>query len=122
MSTTSPIDFTDALFTSTSAVCVTGLAVVDTATRYTFLGKFIILALIQIGGIGVMTITSFFGIFFKEKSSLREQTMLRDYLSEDSFDVILKSLMKVVLITFLIEAIGATICLLFFREKRTWIG
>ncbi len=107
MSTTSPINFTDALFTSTSAVCVTGLTVVDTATRYTFLGKFIILALIQIGGIGVMTITSFFGIFFKEKSSLREQTMLRDYLSEDSFDVILKSLMKVVLITLLIEAIGA---------------
>jgi len=107
MSTTLPIDFTDALFTSTSAVCVTGLTVVDTATRYTFLGKFIILALIQIGGIGVMTITSFFGIFFKEKSSLREQTMLRDYLSEDSFDVILKSLMKVVLITLLIEAIGA---------------
>jgi potassium uptake TrkH family protein len=107
MATTVPITFTDAFFTSTSAVCVTGLTVVNTATRYTFLGKFIILALIQIGGIGVMTITSFFGIFFKEKSSFREQTMLRNYLSEDSFDVILKSLMKVVLITLLIEAIGA---------------
>lgn len=107
MSTTTPIKFTDALFTSTSAVCVTGLTVVDTATRYTFLGKFVIMALIQIGGIGVMTITSFFGIFFKEKSSLREQSMLRDYLSEDSFDAILKSLMKVVLITLLIEAVGA---------------
>lgn len=108
MSTTIPIEFTDALFTSTSAVCVTGLTVVDTATRYTFLGKFVIMALIQIGGIGVMTITSFFGIFFKEKSSLREQSMLRDYLSEESFDAILKTLMKVVLITLLIEAIGAT--------------
>jgi len=108
MATTTPIHFIDALFTSTSAVCVTGLAVVDTATRYTFLGKFIILVLIQIGGIGVMTITSFFGIFFKEKSTFREQSMLRDYLSEDSFDAILKSLMKVVLITLLIEAIGAT--------------
>ncbi len=108
MSTTVPINFVDAIFTATSAVCVTGLTVVDTATRYTFLGKFIILALIQIGGIGVMTITSFFGIFFKEKSSLREQSMLRDYLSEDSFDAILKSLMKVVLITLMIEAIGAT--------------
>ena len=108
MSTTIPIHFVDALFTSTSAVCVTGLTVVDTATRYTFLGKFIILGLIQVGGIGVMTITSFFGIFFKEKSSFREQSMLRDYLSEDSFDAILKSLMKVVLITLLIEAIGTT--------------
>ena len=108
MSTTIPIHFIDALFTATSAVCVTGLTVVDTSTRYTFLGKFIILGLIQIGGIGVMTITSFFGIFFKEKASFREQSMLRDYLSEDSFDAIIKSLMKVVLITLLIEAIGAT--------------
>ncbi len=108
MSTTSPISFIDALFTSTSAVCVTGLTVVDTATRYTFLGKFIILGLFQIGGIGVMTITSFFGIFYKEKSSFREQSMLRDYLNEDSFDAILKSLIKVVMITLMIEAIGAT--------------
>lgn len=108
MATTFPISFTNALFTSTSAVCVTGLTAVDTATRFTFLGKFIILALIQIGGIGVMTITSFFGIFFKEKSTLREQSMLRDYLSEESYSNILKSLMKVVLITLLIEAIGAT--------------
>lgn len=108
MSTTVPISFTDALFTSTSAVCVTGLTAVDTATRFTFLGKFVVMALIQIGGIGVLTITSFFGIFFKEKSTLAEQSLLRDYLSEDSFDAILKSLMKVVLITFLIEAVGAT--------------
>lgn len=107
LSTTVPIHFTDALFTSTSAVCVTGLTVVDTATRFTFLGKFIIMALIQIGGIGVMTITSFFGIFFKEKSTIREQSMLRDYLSEDSYNSIVHSLVKVVLITLLIEAIGA---------------
>ncbi len=120
MSTTSPISFTDALFTSTSAVCVTGLTVVDTATRYTFLGKFIIMALIQIGGIGVMTITSFFGIFFKEKSSLREQSMLRDYLSEDSFDSIIKSLMKVVLITLMIEAIGAA--MIFISLEKNALG
>jgi trk system potassium uptake protein len=120
MATTFPISFTDALFTSTSAVCVTGLTVVDTATRYTFLGKFVILALIQIGGIGVMTITSFFGIFFKEKSSLREQSMLRDYLSEDSFDAILKSLMKVVLITLLIEAVGATF--VYFSLEKNALG
>ena len=120
MATTTPIHFIDALFTSTSAVCVTGLAVVDTATRYTFLGKFIILVLIQIGGIGVMTITSFFGIFFKEKSTFREQSMLRDYLSEDSFGAILKSLMKVVLITLVIEAIGATF--VFWSLEKNALG
>jgi len=120
MATTSPISFTNALFTSTSAVCVTGLTVVDTATRFTGLGKFIILLLIQIGGIGVMTITSFFGIFFKEKSSLREQSMLREYLNEDGFNNILKTLMKVVLITFIIEAIGAT--MIYFSLGKNLLG
>lgn len=120
MATTKPISFTDALFTSTSAVCVTGLTAVDTATRFTFLGKFVVMTLIQIGGIGVMTITSFFGIFFKEKSSLREQSMLRDYLSEDSYNGIIKSLMKVVLITLLIEAIGAT--LIFLSLEKNALG
>jgi potassium uptake TrkH family protein len=119
-STTSPISFIDALFTSTSAVCVTGLTAVDTATRFTFLGKLIILALIQIGGIGVMTITSFFGFFFKETSSFREQLLLRDYLSEESITGILKALIKVVLITFLIEAIGATF--IFFSLQPGGLG
>ena len=109
LSTYSPISFTDAFFTATSAVCVTGLTVVDTATRFTPLGKMIILNLIQIGGIGVMTITSFFGIFFKETSSFREQMLLRDYLSEDSFTGILNTLIKVILITISIEFIGVII-------------
>jgi potassium uptake TrkH family protein len=106
-STTSPITFTDAMFTSTSAVCVTGLTVVDTATRFTPLGRLIILGLIQVGGIGVMTITSFFGFFFKETSSFREQILLREYLSEDGFSGILKTLLKVIIIVFTIEIVGA---------------
>lgn len=111
-STVKPITFTDAFFTSTSAVCVTGLTAVDTATRYTALGKMIILGLIQVGGIGVMTITSFFGFFFKETSSFREQILLRDYLSEDSYSGILKTLIKVILITFSIEFAGAIVVFL----------
>lgn len=120
LSTYSPISFTEAFFTSTSAVCVTGLTVVDTATRFTALGKMIILSLIQIGGIGVMTITSFFGIFFKETSSFREQMLLRNYLSEDSFTGILKTLVKVILITFSIELIGAIF--IFFSLQKDGLG
>ena len=120
LSTTSPITFVDAFFTSTSAVCVTGLTVVDTATRFTSLGQLIVLALIQIGGIGVMTITSFFGIFFKETSSFREQLLLRDYLSEDSIDGILKTLMKVVIITFAIEMAGAAF--IYFSLQPVGLG
>jgi len=111
-STVTPITFTDAFFTSTSAVCVTGLVVVDTATKFTALGKLIILGLIQVGGIGVVTITSFFGFFFRETSSFREQMLIRDYLSEESYTGILKTLIKVILLTLLIEGIGTIIIFL----------
>ncbi|KAF0234491.1 MAG: hypothetical protein FD181_3676 [Prolixibacteraceae bacterium] len=120
LSTHKPINFTEAFFTSTSAVCVTGLTVVDTATRFTTLGKLIIISLIQIGGIGVMTITSFFGFFFKETSSFREQMIIRDYLSEDSFSGILKALIKVIGITFSIELAGAAI--IFFALHNDGLG
>jgi len=118
--TTSPLSLTDAFFTSTSAVCVTGLTVVDTAFRFTTFGKLIIMALIQIGGIGVMTITSFFGVFFKETSSFREQMILRDYLSTDSFSGILKTLVKIILITLSIEIIGAF--LIYFTIRNDGFG
>ncbi|MCX6239229.1 MAG: hypothetical protein NTY07_17000 [Bacteroidia bacterium] len=120
LSTISPITFVDAFFTATSAVCVTGLTAVDTATRFTFLGKLIVLSLIQIGGIGVMTITSFFGIFFKESSSFREQILLHNFLSEDSINGVLKTLMKVVLITFIIEIVGAAF--IYFSLQPGGIG
>jgi potassium uptake TrkH family protein len=118
--TTSPIPLTDAFFTATSAVCVTGLIVVDTATQFTPLGKLIILGLIQVGGIGVVTITSFFGFFFKETSSFREQLLLRNYFSEESYSGILKTLMKVILITFIIELAGAV--LIFWSLQSQGLG
>lgn len=118
--TTSPISVTDAFFSSTSAVCVTGLVVVDTATRFTPLGKLIILGLIQVGGIGVVTITSFFGFFFKETSSFREQLLLRNYFNEESYSGILKTLMKVILITFIIELAGAM--LIFWSLQTKGLG
>ena len=106
--TTRPISFVDALFTSTSAVCVTGLTVADTARDFTLLGKSIILILIQVGGIGIMTFTSFFGYFFKGgASSFSEKFLISDLLSEDNIAEIAKTFMKVVLITLMIEAIGA---------------
>jgi Trk-type K+ transport system membrane component len=118
--TVTPISLTDAFFTSTSAVCVTGLVVVDTATKFTALGKLIILGLIQVGGIGVVTITSFFGFFFRETSSFREQMLIRDYLSEESYTGILKTMIKIILLTFLIELIGAIF--IYFSLKPGILG
>jgi len=117
--TVSPIRFVDALFTSTSAVCVTGLTVVDTATQFTTLGKSIILILIQIGGIGIMTVTSFFGFFFKGGSaSFSERFVLSEFFSEDNVSEIRKTLTKVIFITLLFETVGAI--LLYFNLDRSY--
>ncbi len=100
------IDFSDALFTSTSAVCVTGLIVVDTGTHFTLFGQSIIMILIQLGGIGIMTFTSFFGFFFRGGSSYSNLILLRSFTNVEKMADVLKTLWKILLFTFLIEAIG----------------
>jgi trk system potassium uptake protein len=105
--TVNGISFIDALFTSTSAVCVTGLAVVDTATYYTHFGHYIIMFLIQIGGLGILTFTSFFSYFFKGESSFENHLVLQDMTSSNKIGEVFKLLKSVLLITFTIEFIGA---------------
>ncbi len=101
------ITWIDALFTSTSAVCVTGLIVVDTATVFTGMGKTIIMLLIQIGGLGMMTFTSFFGFFFKGGHSLQSQLFLKDYINEDNISKIGSTLVKIILFTFGFELLAS---------------
>jgi len=99
--------FIDALFTSTSAVCVTGLIVKDTATDFTRHGQVIILGLIQIGGLGLMTMTAFFSLFMGQKMSGREQVLLQDMLATDRLAKLGSVLKSVFLTTIFIEACGA---------------
>ncbi len=120
MSTHSGISFIDALFTSTSAVCVTGLTAVDTATSFTALGKGIILILIQLGGLGVMTFTSFFGIFFKGESSFTNQLVIKDMINESNLSQVFKTLLKIIVFTLVIELIGAVV--LFFILNHENLG
>lgn len=103
------ITFIDALFTSTSAVCVTGLIVVDTATYFTRFGQLIILALIQIGGLGVMTITTFFAIFFAGGLGIKERVLISDFIEEEKLGQIKSTLTQIILFTLIIESIGAVI-------------
>jgi potassium uptake TrkH family protein len=105
--TVNSISFVNALFTATSAVCVTGLAVVDTATQFTTTGKVIILLLIQAGGLGVMTLTSFFGFFFQGAYSYQHQIFIKDFVNEDKIGQIFRTLFKIVVVTLLIELLGA---------------
>ncbi len=74
------IRFIDALFTSASASCVTGLTVVDTGTFFTFKGQIVILLLIQLGGINIVSFATFFATFYRT-DSVRYQSVLRDFLS-----------------------------------------
>lgn len=104
-----PLTFLDSLFTSVSAVCVTGLVVVDTATAFTPLGKVIILCLIQIGGLGIMTFTGFFSFIFASSSTFRDRLLLKEIFSSQSLDNLFKLLSKIILWTFLTEAIGTIV-------------
>ncbi|QLE01244.1 potassium transporter [Galbibacter sp. BG1] len=105
--TVGDIAFIDAFFTSTSAVCVTGLAVLDTSTDFTVFGQGVILFLIQLGGLGILTFTSFFAYFFKGGSSFKETLYVKDYVASETLKDALKFAMNIVLFTFSLEAVGA---------------
>ena len=105
------LSFLDSFFTSASAVCVTGLVVVDTSTAFTTLGQIIILCLIQIGGLGIMTFTGFFSYIFTSGSSFRDRLLFKEIFSSESMSNLFRVLTKIVLLTFLTEIIGALIIL-----------
>lgn len=101
------ISFIDALFTSTSAVCVTGLAVVDTGKHFTLFGQTIILILIQAGGLGILTFASYFSYLFKGGSSYENHLALRDMTSSNHIGEVFSTLKYIILITFGIELFAA---------------
>ncbi|MEG2593184.1 MAG: potassium transporter TrkG, partial [Bacteroides sp.] len=100
------ISWVDALFVSTSAVCVTGLTPVDVSTTFTTGGLIIIILLIQIGGLGVMTLTSFFAMFFMGNTSLYNQLVVRDMVSSNSLSSLLSTLLYILGFTLVIEGVG----------------
>ena len=104
--------FVDALFTSTSCVCVTGLVVRDTGSYWSIFGHIVIIMLIQIGGLGVITLTMLFFIVFGKKISLSNRTTIQETLSSPSLSGVIRMIKFIVFGTFFIEFIGA-ICLLF---------
>ena len=102
-----PISYADSLFVSTSAVCITGLTPIDIASTFTPLGILILALLIQIGGLGVMTFTSFFALFFSGNTSIYNQLMIKDMIYSRSINSLLPTLLYILGFTLSIEAIGA---------------
>lgn len=104
--THSGISFTDAFFTSTSAVCVTGLIVVDTGTYFTQFGQVVIIILVQLGGLGIMTFTSFFVFFFSGGTSFHNMIVIGNVTHEKKLARVFSTLWNIVIFTFLLEAVG----------------
>ncbi len=99
--------FVDAVFTSTSAVCVTGLSVIDVSDKFTGLGKQILLGLFQLGGLGLMTFTNFFALLFRGGLSLRNQLMISNIVELDEPSSLFSVLKRILFYTFFIEIVGA---------------
>lgn len=115
----SDLKYIDALFTSTSAVCVTGLSVQDTGTYFTRFGQVVIMILIQVGGLGIMTFANYFSKFFKGQSSLESQVFISETTAVEKFNDAFRTLRNIILITFGIELVGATF--IFFNIDKSVI-
>lgn len=103
------IGFVNALFTATSAVCVTGLVVADTASTWTAFGQTVILILIQIGGLGIMTAAYSFILVLGKKMGLKERMTIRESLNEFNIQGVVKLFRTILIATFSIEFTGAVI-------------
>lgn len=108
------LSFVDALFTATSATCVTGLVVVDTGKYLTHFGQMVVLILIQAGGLGIMTLSAFFAVAFGMRMSLRGKLILQDALNFYDMDTLGHLLVHIFVFTFLLEGVGFALLLLGF--------
>ena len=119
--------FTDALFTATTSVCVTGLVVKDTYQYWSHFGQVVILVLIQVGGIGVITAVSTMMMLARKRFSLSERLMLRDAMNLENLNDLLGFLLKVIRGTLVVEMIGALLYMIAFipgfgMAKGIWVS
>ena len=120
------VPFLDALFTATTSTCVTGLVVVPTVSSWSILGQAVILLLIQIGGLGVITIMSGVMILLHKKMGLGDRMLLQDAFNLNSLSGLVRFVKRVVAGTFVVEAVGAALYMLVFvpefGAKGIWIS
>lgn len=115
--TTRGIAFIDALFTASSSLCVTGLIVKNTALDFTLFGKCVILTLIQIGGVGYMTLSTTFFFFLGRKTSLRDRVLFKESMNILSFDNLRRFAWRVFRITIALELIGTAVLFVGFLQR-----
>jgi len=103
------LPFVDALFTATTATCVTGLVVVDTGTHFTAFGHVVIMLLIQIGGLGFMSLATLYAFVLRKKISLRERLLLKEAINAGSVEGIVRMFKRLIVFSLTIEGIAALI-------------
>lgn len=120
-------DWLTALFTATSAVCVTGLVVVDTQTHWTLFGQIIIMLLIQIGGLGIMSFATFFALLLGKKIQLSHRILMQEALNKPSVEGVVNVFRHLLMFSFIIELIGTVILVSHWAPtmgmpKAIWFG
>ncbi len=120
------VSYIDALFTATTATCVTGLVTVPTAVTWSFWGQLVILLLIQIGGMGVITVVAGFMLFIKKKLGIEDRILIGDSFNLTSLAGMVRFVKKVIRLTVTIEGIGTllymTVFVPEFGSKGIWIS
>ncbi len=126
-STGGPLSLVDALFTATSATCVTGLIVVDTGAAFTLFGQIVILILIQIGGLGIMTLSTFFIFLLMGQFSILNRDVIQETLTQKPYSNLANLLKTTFMMTIVFETIGAILLTLRFLnsfplKKAAYLG
>lgn len=120
------VSYPDALFTATTATCVTGLVTLPTATTWSVFGQVVILILIQVGGLGVITIMSAVMILLHKRMGIGDRLLLQDAFNLSSLSGIIQFVKRVLLGTFLVEGVGAILYMIVFipefGAKGIWIS
>jgi potassium uptake TrkH family protein len=120
--TVNGISVIDALFTSTSACCVTGLVVVDTAACFTLKGKTIIMLLIQVGGLNIISFATLFATFYRNSAGIRMQSLIKDIVSTDKLSNTRGLLRKIFLYSIVIELSGAVLLFITWPNEMMFRG
>lgn len=121
------VNYLTSLFTATSAVCVTGLVVVDTAAHWTHFGQVVIMLLIQVGGLGVMSFATFLALVFGWKIQLKQRLIMQQAMNQSSFGGIVRIFKYLLIMSFSIEAIAAIILAIHWTpllglKRAVWFG
>ena len=110
------LSFVDALFTATSAACVTGLSVIDTGKDLSIFGQVVLIILIQIGGVGLMTITTLFSIGLGKRINIGQRLLIQESLNQGAPEGVIRMALDIIKYTLIIEFIFGTALAFYFYE------